>query len=367
MNKRFGLWKSVGISSLTFVALCLPLGHEFALAGGSCPREYLITIQAGSFTYTSPSGQTFGGTNESFCVSEGGKLQGETSNAYATLFCRSSEAYDLTGRTQYVVNRKCLTRPDGTLGDSITFRPSYTAANIPYIISPRYTLIRNRREIKLSWNAVSNVKSYQVMLIPSSSNISPEKIPCDIGSASCQLSPDKLSPDKNRVTLIYSPPQGSLEPGVIYQLQVIVPDTNISSQSEIDELRKGGLEKYDSAFRDGVSELKFRVIGQAVEDKLSRLDSTSSKFQPDQTLIHRANYYAENKLYAEAIEMLEELVDRVPKSSTYFFLGNLYREVGLNDLALEAYNQAIQRSGKSVNDQLQALQAENELLKQLRK
>lgn len=173
---------------------------------------------------------------------------------------------------------------------------------IPYIISPRRTLLLNSLPT-LNWNAVPGASHYKVSLLADEDLI--------------------WETDLRETFVVYSG-QPPLESGVDYLL-MIEADTGASSQEE------------------DLPDLGFRLLGeneaQLVSEGAEQLVNLDLSEQAKSlALVHLYRVY---DLKAEAIAMLETLVNRGSQTAAvYRILGDLYLEIGLNLLAESRYLKA---------------------------
>jgi hypothetical protein len=178
---------------------------------------------------------------------------------------------------------------------------------IPYIISPRRTLVLNPLPT-LCWNPVPGASCYSVNLIGDEEVLWERQV--------------------REAEIVYSgePP---LESGVDYLL-IIQADTGVSSEEE--DLPDLGFNLLD--------ENKITLVRDTV-DQLVNLDLTDEA--KSLALVH---VYIKYELRAEAIAILEALVKLGSKTAAvYRTIGELYTEVGLNLLARKYYLKAIELTG----------------------
>jgi hypothetical protein len=186
-------------------------------------------------------------------------------------------------------------------GDIIPPRSS-TNPLIPYIISPRRTLLLNPLPT-LRWNAVPGALSYSVSLIGDEDVIWEEQV--------------------SETEVVY-PGEPPLEPGVDYLL-IVDADTGASSQEE--EFPSLGFSLLDE------------TEATVVRDSLKQL--ASLELADEALALATVNLYIGYDLKAEAIETLEALVKQGSQTATvHRTLGKLYQEVGLTRLALTRYLRA---------------------------
>ena len=209
---------------------------------------------------------------------------------------------------------------DGTLGG--------LNAQIPYIISPRRTLLLHSKPT-LRWNPVTGAKQYTVQVIGPNGVVWQTKV----------KQPEVMYPGKPL-----------LQPGVPYTL-LVQTDTGASSKS------------------DGASGLEFRVLRdselkalQAEVTKLSQQDLTTSAVALTVANLYRnyalpktaassygipAEEIGTHNLSAEGIEILTALITKGNRSpAVYRMLGDLYWQIGLAQPAIAQYLKVIEFAAK---------------------
>lgn len=187
---------------------------------------------------------------------------------------------------------------------------------IPHIISPRRTAILNDKPT-LRWYPVAGATSYIVRVSGTGVNWEQEVSTTEIVYASDR----------------------PLQPGEIYSLSVKANNSPVLAQEVFNLL------KIEDAQR-----------------VLTEIEAVNRQDLPDEgrTLI-LAEIYLKNKLLAEATDKLEDLVKRGSKTAAvYYKLGELYGQIGLIDLAINRYLQAIELA-KTANDIEAQAQAQTRL------
>ncbi|MEG4276730.1 tetratricopeptide repeat protein [Microcoleus sp. MON1_C1] len=198
-------------------------------------------------------------------------------------------------------------------------------ALIPYIISPRRTLLLNDRP-KLRWNKVPGVDSYTVSLVKGDRAIWETKL--------------------NGNELVY-PAAPQLKPGIEYLL-VVKAENGRTSEEE--KLR-------DRSFRMLPTTEKQFVIGaiDLIEDR---------KIADKTKALQRAYFYIGSDLKSEAIETLEALVATgIQEALAYRKLGELYWQEGVTLLAENHYLKAheLASAAKDIGEQAQLEEALGEI------
>lgn len=204
---------------------------------------------------------------------------------------------------QLLTQKKPDTDTDTEADDLLPSRGNPTLIEqIPYIISPRHTLLLNQSP-KLRWNQIENATSYHVTIKGPSGYIWQTEV--------------------SETEYIY-PGKPQLEPGVYYQ---IIVNANTGESSLDDEMPQQGFEV--------VNEHKRELI----ESDIAQL---SSNLNDEEKALKIAKIYQKHNLIAEAIATLEALINTNNKNQeVYQTLGNLYEEIGLLNLANNYRKKAI--------------------------
>lgn len=202
---------------------------------------------------------------------------------------------------------------------------SPTNPDIPYIISPRRTLLLTDKP-KLRWNQVLGVKSYDVSL---------------------QKGDSVLWQTKVSTNQAVYPGEPRLETGVEYLL-IVKADNGKSSTDEKPNARGFSLLSNDEA--QVVKASMIQLNNQKVPDKVKGLQ--------------RAFYYIGADLKSEAIETLETLISTgIKETSIYRKVGNLYWETGVHVLTETNYLNAhkLAKTNKDIIQQAQIAEALGDL------
>lgn len=186
---------------------------------------------------------------------------------------------------------------------------------IPFLISPRRTTVLDQQPL-LSWNPIAGANSYTVQVI---------------------------GPDVHWVTEVQDsnvqyPGFPAFVEGGIYDV-VVESDNGFSSQLD------------DGAINSGFT-FVYPEDRQFILEQLSIIDSKD--LSPEAKALTRAYLYIDESFLSEAILELESLVlSESEVQSVYHDLGNIYRYIGLNILAKERYEQALNTADS--NDNLELL------------
>lgn len=196
---------------------------------------------------------------------------------------------------------------------------------IPYIISPRRTLLLNDKP-KLRWNKVPGVNNYTVSLVKGDRTIWETTV------------------NKNEV--VY-PGEPQLEPGSEY---VLIVKAENGRTSEEEKLPARGFKMLPTAEKQFVSAAIEQVNNQQIAEKTKALQ--------------RAYFYIGSDLKSEAIETLEALVaTNIQEALAYRKLGNLYWQEGVTLLAESNYLKAheLASAAKDIGEQAQLEEALGEM------
>jgi tetratricopeptide (TPR) repeat protein len=231
------------------------------------------------------------------------------------------------------------------LGNEIAILKGGLEQNIPYIISPRYTLYSNtNKQLFFQWNAVAGVSKYtlSLYLIQQGNRNNPP-----IWSDTVLDKPHTLWGEKVRV-FQYPASAQQIKPDTEYEL-VISATKDGKKISSDDEASLIDLDQYNARNRGGVSKLRFQVVSQEIQAKLasdlSIYDNADLPIADKE--FAKASVYAGNNFYAEAIQKLENVAkDSINPNITdyYHLLGDLYAQSGLNNLACGSYSRAIKKN-----------------------
>ncbi|MTF39526.1 tetratricopeptide repeat protein [Cyanobacterium aponinum] len=198
--------------------------------------------------------------------------------------------------------------------NSIQYRKGGSNSDIPYIITPRYTLISDNTPT-LHWNEVEGASSYLVKIQGGDINWQQEV---------------------KDTTVVYSGAE-MLKSGIDYFVSVEA-DTGVSSLD------------------DSGAKLGFRLITSEQSNSLQGAIAPiqTSNLSQEEKGIKLAEKYHQLDLNADAIAILEQLKTEGSKSAqVYRLLGDTYAKTGLNLLAEENYLTAIEL--ESANNNLESV------------
>lgn len=184
---------------------------------------------------------------------------------------------------------------------------------IPYIISPRRTLVLNPLPT-LKWNVVPGASRYTLSLLADE---------------------DVIWQTQLRETLAVYPGEPPLESDVDYLL-MIEANTGASSQEE------------------NLPDLGFGLLGENEAQRVSEgvVQLVNLDLAQEAKSLALVHLYSGYELKAEAIATLEALLNKGSQTAAvYRILGDLYLEIGLNLLAESRYLRAIELAAADVEGQ----------------
>jgi hypothetical protein len=233
------------------------------------------------------------------------------SNASAFLLCSNTERWQPTAGKQFRVSEGC---PRGTASRPPNVARAQTRTGnepIPYIISPRHTLLLNNKPIILRWNPVVGASSYTVMIKSPSESIWETEV------------------SSNQV--VYEA-YTSLKPGVRY-IAIVHADINVSSLDE------------ESPFsqQDGLG-MGFSILDELTQQEITtKTEQLTQKLSGEAKTLALVEFYQKNKLNYEAIDQLESLIKENHKNAAiYHKLGEIYQQIQLPLLARDNYLKAVE-------------------------
>ncbi|WP_013323569.1 tetratricopeptide repeat protein [Gloeothece verrucosa] len=234
--------------------------------------------------------------------------------ASALIMCSDSNRWIVPDGKVSSVSEGCSTSPKNSPkpSKSGTRSPNET---IPYIISPRNTALLNDRPL-LRWNGVAGATNYIVQI---------------------QGGDLDWKTQNSNTEIVYSGQQ-PLQKGMRY-LVVVTTDKGTSSEEE------QGVTMRFNILDEEKAKLVQQQAAQIIQQNLT----------PEAEKLALAILYRQNELRAEAISLLEGLVKQKSQTmAVYGLLGDLYFEVGLNQLAKQPYLKAWELAKKSEDTEGQA-------------
>ncbi|WP_293099782.1 tetratricopeptide repeat protein [Moorena sp. SIOASIH] len=237
-----------------------------------------------------------------------GDLVRPASGVRVKVFCDHGKIRSVTAGVTTGINAICPPPRRKSSGRIVTPRPP--ESYIPYIISPRATLILTDKPT-LRWHDATDANSFTVKVRGRGLDWTEE------------FSRDKVC-QKGICQVVY-PGNKPLKPGVSYKL-VVKADTNRTSEED----KTGGL-----GFKliESDQAKKIQVI-----DGLIKGQNLPKEFKP----LALADIYGDYDLTAEAIEILEGLENDQKIVPIYRLLGDLYLRIGLVLEAEIPYSKAVE-------------------------
>lgn len=207
-------------------------------------------------------------------------------------------------------------------------------ASVPYVISPRNAWIREpgqEHPYTILWNPVEGVNSYTVRLW----RWTFERDQLDLALWETTV--------ENTHQLAF-PEQVPLEPGYYYSIEVVT-DTGVSSNLDDGYYESG----FQLLFEEDYGVLRSQLL-DVTPAVAANSTPANQEFSEDVALAQAGVFFLE-EMYADALVILRSLAERPTASDlVYTALGDTYSQTGLNQLAIDAYGQALRLA--TVNNNL---------------
>lgn len=198
-------------------------------------------------------------------------------------------------------------------------------ASIPYVISPRNAWIREpgqEHPYTIFWHPVEGVNSYTVRLW----RWTFERDQLDLALWETTVENTQQLP---------FPEQVPLEPGNYYSIEVVT-DTGVSSNLDDGYYESG----FQLLFEEDYEVLRSQLI-DVTPAVAANATPAEQEFSEDVSLAQAGVFFLE-EMYADALVILRSLADHPTASDlVYTALGDTYSQIGLNQLAIDAYGQAL--------------------------
>ena len=210
--------------------------------------------------------------------------------------------------------------------------------SIPYVVSPRNSWISEQAPpAHIHWNLVEGASSYTVKIWQwSYERDRPEQIVW-------QTTVDTAD-SGSEVNF----PQLDLDLGRYYSVEVITAD-GVSSDADEGYYQSGfqtlPAADYESV-RSRIEQIE-QQTNQPIEPTVTvepteQSENANRSATEEEVTLAKAGTYFLDEMYADALSMLEVLAAKPTASElVYIALGDTYSTTGLNDLAIDAYQQAI--------------------------
>ena len=193
-------------------------------------------------------------------------------------------------------------------------------ASIPYVISPRNSWIAQpgpEQPYPIRWNPVDGVNSYTVRLWQWTYE---------------RDLPDLALWETTVETADPIPfPALILAPGTYYSIEVVT-DTGVSSDLDAGYFASG----FQLLFEEDYGVLRSQLAAVTPVDPADAISQDAS----EEAALARAGVFFLEEMYADALVVLEPLADS-PSNLVYTALGDTYSKIGLNQLSIDAYKQAL--------------------------
>ena len=197
-------------------------------------------------------------------------------------------------------------------------------ASLPYVISPRNAWIQQPgpgQPYPIRWNAVDGVNSYTIRLWQWTYE---------------RDLPDLALWETTVETADPIPfPALILDPGTYYSIEVVT-DTGVSSDLDAGYFASG----FQLLFEEDYGVLRSQLATVVPVNPADSL-STGQRASENEALARAGVFFLE-EMYADALAVLEPLANSPTTSNlVYTALGDTYSNIGLNQLSIDAYDQAL--------------------------
>jgi Tetratricopeptide repeat len=238
------------------------------------------------------------------------------SGALAKILCSNLKIWNLDSVGEFEVALGCPSKEQilKRRGSDISGTRTVNYLNIPYLVSPRNTAILTQQPT-LRWHLMKNATSYVVQISGEGVNWT----------------------TKVNQSMVFYPGSQPLQAGFLYQVNITA--NNGASTKDFDEVAFYLLSKED------IQQVKAEVA--LVEQQ---------HFNNVSQAIALAHLYKSHNLNTDAIDVLTALVkDGKQVMAVYQLLGNIYQQVGLNELARDNYLTALKQAKVEGNLEGQAI------------
>lgn len=223
-------------------------------------------------------------------------------------------------------------------------------AAVPYVISPRNAWIQQPdldHPYTLRWNSVAGADSYTVRIWR-----------WTLERDRPEIALWETTTADNTPQLAF-PQLVSLEPGRYYSIEVVT-DTGVSSDLDEGYYESG----FQLLFEEDYAEVRSRLCNvipadyEELRSQRCNADAaipasatlTAGELSDDVTLASAGVFFLE-EMYADALAILLSLTDSPTASDlVYTALGDTYSQSGLNQLAIDAYQQALTLIAADLSD-----------------
>ncbi len=199
-------------------------------------------------------------------------------------------------------------------------------ASLPYVISPRNAWIQQpdqNQSYTIRWNPVEGANSYTVRIWRWTLERDRPEI----------VLWERMTVD-NTPSLMF-PERVFLDTGYYYSIEVVT-DTGVSSDLDEGYYESG----FQLLFEEDYEELRSQLSN--VTPVVSAASTLANGDPTEEVLLARAGVFFLEEMYADALPALQSLAERPTASDlVYTALGDTYSQSGLNQLAIDAYQQAL--------------------------
>lgn len=240
-----------------------------------------------------------------------------SNDARVGVLCDNLQAWWVGSQGEFPISQGCGSSSGSNFRPGSKRAPTRSGSDptIPYLLSPRDSAILIRQPM-LRWNSVAGAESYKVRVLGPNVNWQTEV---------------------KQSQVVYG--GASLKPDLRYWVS-ITASNGASNQQE--EGRFRGFSVLSDTDNQKVNAAIARLKQQPLDD--------------DARMFALAHLYRSNKLNADAIDVLEGLVKKGSQNGSVFhLLGNIYQDVGLNQLARERYLMGVKLATTQNNLELQAM------------
>jgi hypothetical protein len=285
--------------------------------------------------------------------------------------CQSSKSGLKTlaaGREVYVNDKDiCPKEPTGPLGESSSLEQNVpkqreNIENIPYIISPRYTLLRSPRP-NFTWKAINNMYSNDARSAKTDYSVMLYKVIRGEESVAWDQPYCRRSSGKAVEIFPYPTKEQELQPQTTYKLVVKVVCSNSECSSSEDERSLPDYNKYryspDIRYKFPISELTFELVNGVTEKLILK---NKKNEESGYTL---GEIYRQRKVYYDAIDVTENDLMYGEGRQTpiaYYVLSKIYKDLGLDHFAVNSIYRGIQVAQIENPKQIPDLQQEADRL-----
>ena len=197
---------------------------------------------------------------------------------------------------------------------------------VPYIISPRSTMLLFGNKPTLRWYDARGANSYEVQIILVDESQPEEVVWERKGFKETTVSPDNLY----------------LQPGATYRLKVQANNNQTNSNKSSDD--------------EGV-DIDFKVLSELETQRIlmAKQEIDSLEVSDELKAIVIADFYTQQNLIFDAIHVLKKAINNNKTAIFYRTVGDLYYKIGLPREAKPYYLESLNQASDNVEEQALAL------------